>query len=508
MANTVKAKVVEIARQGCLTTLEDYLSLHTYPVETFLVGDSDLKTAVATGLVYLKSVGTGAVIVSKQQDRPYLKATVRTLEDNSVTVNYVAKNYRFPINDEKVPILDVSWGVGDIILNNDYTRNQCFGWVCKEAGVPGVWHQFGNIGPYYNYIEELDYLPEPSVLQIGRQVRYTQGTKQGLFICRWDGSKPVWAEQDYLMGPEDERPETALNGTWYYNTTVDRYEWYSEKDSKWYRFEQMEAEFAKWNQQVNDIISKLQKDFDAKVVEWDKTFNDKLDALTEEFTKKLQSTIDELIAAANKKIDDLVKETNDTVDQLIKDSQARIDEAVKACDTATERANTAAKTVEDNQAKLEQTIRESVMIWKPLVNSYSDIATTYPNPEQGWTVSTADKGETYRYDAVTGTWVKIQVTPSAVITKSEATAMFKLKEEFVSMNLSTTWPNTATLEKDTTNDDFIEVFLDPSASDDVKYAFNDLGLKAELTDARTITFTYSKTVNKMDIPIIIRVGRV
>ena len=63
---------------------------------------------IAIILVYLKSVGTGAVIVSKQQDRPYLKATVRTLEDNSVTVNYVAKNYRFPINDEKVPILDVS----------------------------------------------------------------------------------------------------------------------------------------------------------------------------------------------------------------------------------------------------------------------------------------------------------------------------------------------------------------------------------------------------------------
>ena len=472
MANTVKSRVVEISRQGVDTTLEDYLSLHVYPVETFMAGSTDLKTAVATGIVYLKNVGTGAVIVSKTEKREFLSARVVTNPDNTVSVNYIVKNYRFPLNEEKVPILDVSWGVGDIILNTDFTQNQCMGWVCKEAGVPGVWNQFGNIGPYYNYIEELDYLPEPSELQVGRQVRYKLNGKQGLFICRWDGVNPVWVQQDYLIGPEDERPESAPNGTWYYNTTVDRYEWYSEKDAKWYRFEQMESEFAKWSNRVDETIVSVKEQAEVKI---------------------------------NKATEELTSSLNSRVDEMIDSSRTRIDEILQSCIEAT---NNATQTVGELKESINKTISESVMIWKPDVATYDDLATTYPNPEQGWTVSVDDTGYIYRYDSISGSWIKIMETPTGVLTKSEATGLYQKKEEYISTSLSTTWPNTVTLSSDATTDDFIEVFLDPSASEEVGYEFSGLGLVATLTDARTITFTYNETFNTQEIPIIIRVSSV
>ena len=475
MANTVKSRVVEISRQGVDTTLEDYLSLHTYPVETFMTGSTDLKTAVATGIIYLKSVGTGAVIVSKSEEREFLSARVKTNPDNTVSVNYIAKNYRFPINEEKVPILDVSWGVGDIILNTDYTQNQCMGWVCKESGVPGVWNQFGNIGPYYNYIEELDYLPEPSVLQLGRQVRYKLNGKQGLFICRWDGANPVWAQQDYLIGTEDERPESAPNGTWYYNTTVDRYEWYSEKDAKWYRFEQMESEFAEWSNRVDETIALVKAQAEEEIGK-----------ATEELKSSLNSRVDEIIAS----------------------SQNRIDEILQSCIEATNNANNAAQTVETLEEEINKMVAESVTIWKPDVPTYDDLVTTYPNPEHGWTVSVDDTGYIYRYDSTSGSWIKVMETPTGLLNKSEAMGLFQKKEEYISTSLTTTWPNTAILSSDATADDFIEVFLDPTATEGIEAEYSDLGLVATLTDARTITFTYTETVNTQEIPIIIRISRV
>ena len=56
---------------------------------------------------------------------------------------------------------------------------------------------------------------------------------------------------------------------------------------------------------------------------------------------------------------------------------------------------------------------ETNIDWKEAVNTYNDIATTYPNPEDGWTVSAKDDDCIYRYNG-TG-WVEISagVIPKA-----------------------------------------------------------------------------------------------
>ena len=47
------------------------------------------------------------------------------------------------------------------------------------------------------------------------------------------------------------------------------------------------------------------------------------------------------------------------------------------------------------------------MVWKPAVASFSEIATIYPSPKEGWTVSTTDDNKIYRFDAATNKWINI-----------------------------------------------------------------------------------------------------
>lgn len=48
---------------------------------------------------------------------------------------------------------------------------------------------------------------------------------------------------------------------------------------------------------------------------------------------------------------------------------------------------------------------ETNIDWKEAVNTYADIATTYPNPQDGWTVNVKDTDYTYRWDGTN--WIAI-----------------------------------------------------------------------------------------------------
>lgn len=54
--------------------------------------------------------------------------------------------------------------------------------------------------------------------------------------------------------------------------------------------------------------------------------------------------------------------------------------------------------------------------WKPAVSSYSKIATTYPKPEDGWTVVVTDDDITYRYDGVK--WIAISANSIPLATSN------------------------------------------------------------------------------------------
>lgn len=59
---------------------------------------------------------------------------------------------------------------------------------------------------------------------------------------------------------------------------------------------------------------------------------------------------------------------------------------------------------------------ETNIDWKEAVNTYTDIATTYPNPQDGWTVNVKDTDYTYRYNGTE--WVAISANAIPLATQS------------------------------------------------------------------------------------------
>lgn len=56
---------------------------------------------------------------------------------------------------------------------------------------------------------------------------------------------------------------------------------------------------------------------------------------------------------------------------------------------------------------------ETDIDWKEAVNTYDDIVTTYPNPDDGWTVNVKDTDYTYRYNGTEWVVISANATPKA-----------------------------------------------------------------------------------------------
>lgn len=56
---------------------------------------------------------------------------------------------------------------------------------------------------------------------------------------------------------------------------------------------------------------------------------------------------------------------------------------------------------------------ETSTVWKPPVNTYADIAITYSNPSDGWTVNVNDTDYTYRYDGTKWILISANAIPNA-----------------------------------------------------------------------------------------------
>lgn len=65
--------------------------------------------------------------------------------------------------------------------------------------------------------------------------------------------------------------------------------------------------------------------------------------------------------------------------------------------------------IDTNADNIQNNINQVVsgLQWKASVPTFNAIANTYPNPQEGWTVSTDDTNIVYRYDEVTATWQPI-----------------------------------------------------------------------------------------------------
>jgi len=53
------------------------------------------------------------------------------------------------------------------------------------------------------------------------------------------------------------------------------------------------------------------------------------------------------------------------------------------------------------------TIDNEIIIYKGVVATYVNIASTFPSPLDGWTIVTSDTGNRYRYNSVLVQWINI-----------------------------------------------------------------------------------------------------
>lgn len=99
---------------------------------------------------------------------------------------------------------------------------------------------------------------------------------------------------------------------------------------------------------------------------------------------------------------------------------------------------------------------ETNIDWKEAVNTYNDIATTYPNPQDGWTVNVKDTDYTYRYNGTE--WVAISANAIPLATHSvnglmSATDKTKLDgiEPLAQKNVQSDWNQSNTQADDYIN---------------------------------------------------------
>lgn len=60
----------------------------------------------------------------------------------------------------------------------------------------------------------------------------------------------------------------------------------------------------------------------------------------------------------------------------------------------------------------------SNMDWRQAVITYNDIITTYPSPQDGWTVNVEDTDWTYRYDGTSKTWIPISANSIPIVSET------------------------------------------------------------------------------------------
>lgn len=79
-------------------------------------------------------------------------------------------------------------------------------------------------------------------------------------------------------------------------------------------------------------------------------------------------------------------------------------ETTNDANAAIDNANTATKNAQDATEAALDAAATTYTIRKPPVNEYSDLATVYPNPENGWQVTLNTTGDIYRFNGSSGQW--------------------------------------------------------------------------------------------------------
>ena len=308
MPSEVKSNVigVEFYPEAPLR-LDQYLETSSIlPIELFDRNGS-MVDAIALAVSYLTARGEGKVVIPANETHATVVVEVKLNRLRQPVVNFTAEGYKKPTSNR--PYTDEHWQVGDTIINTDVKSNKCIGWICVEAGSPGTWERFGNIKPWTTMLEELDYLPDASELQVGRQVLYKDATGySSLYFCANVNGTFKWIQQNMAMGSEEDRPENPSDNWWYFNTTIGYPQWYDSRISEWRTiydkatYETMWVDYqAALDKHVNDLIQHgydtVLSDTRTQLIElYDSRYNEWYNLVTTQYLKAIKEPVDTYLA--------------------------------------------------------------------------------------------------------------------------------------------------------------------------------------------------------------------
>lgn len=215
--DNIKSKMIEVLFEGVQVSLKDFVNNQPiFDWTMFKTSSTSVSTALTKAETYLKNNKSGIVRV------PFQDSTLKNLllqgyvdKGGVAQVRYIYENYRYPINTESRPN-GTGWVVGDIIINNDYITNSCIGWVCTEAGTPGVWKGFGYIKPWYTHIELVTSLPQPGPMQEGRQLAMRDSNNvTNVYYCALDPNNNwTWIKQNIFDGDIEQKIQDIFDPKW------------------------------------------------------------------------------------------------------------------------------------------------------------------------------------------------------------------------------------------------------------------------------------------------------
>lgn len=139
--------------------------------------------------------------------------------------------------------------------------------------------------------------------------------------------------------------------------------------------------------------------------------------------KVVKAKVDEIEKNVSKNTEDISKNSTNISSNTQKITS--LETAVSSEKTRAESAENQLKTELENGKKVwddkytksevdnKLSILETNIDWKEAVSTYDDIATTYPNPDDGWTVNVKDTDYTYRYNGTKWVTISANAIPKA-----------------------------------------------------------------------------------------------
>ena len=142
------------------------------------------------------------------------------------------------------------------------------------------------------------------------------------------------------------------------------------------------------------------------VNQFETNISNKQDTVEQDFSEMQQSETVRQENENTREENESTRNTNETARQNAEVERAT-NENTRQFNENTRQNNESARVEAENNRVSEYLamINTSQMILKSPVNTYDDIATTYPTPQKFWTVRTLDTGKLYRYDGTEWVWI-------------------------------------------------------------------------------------------------------